>query len=209
MLRLIALMTMLIDHIGVVFFPDYIIFRIVGRLAFPLFAWGIARGYRHTHSFKKYALRLLVLGIITQYPYMKLFDTQGLNICITLFVSLIALKLYDNKDKAIRLVSLGSLFAAILVLEFAFNIELEYGLYGVLTVLGFHIFWEDWALVAYQGLLTLFATPAYGYHSIQLYSIISSPLVIVLKKYDFRLNKALQYGFYPIHIIILLVIKHA
>lgn len=52
MLRLLAMLTMLIDHIGVIFFPDDIILRIVGRLAFPLFAWGIARGYRYTSSLK-------------------------------------------------------------------------------------------------------------------------------------------------------------
>src|SRR5690554_6659253 len=185
MLRLLAMLTMLIDHIGVIFFPDDIILRIVGRLAFPLFAWGIARGYRYTSSLKRYAIRLLALGIISQYPYMILFQTQTLNICITFFISLIA----------------------ILLLEIVFKIKLEYGLYGVLTVMGFHIFWRDWSLVAYQGLLTLIASPLYSYHMIQLYSVIASPLVIILAKRDFKLNKTIQYGFYPLHIIILLSIK--
>ena len=103
MLRLLAMLTMLIDHIGVIFFPDDIIFRLVGRLAFPLFAWGIARGYRYTSSLKRYAIRLLALGIISQYPYMILFQTQTLNICITFFISLISQKLYDIKTKLVSL----------------------------------------------------------------------------------------------------------
>lgn len=207
MLRLLAMLTMLIDHIGVIFFPDDIILRIVGRLAFPLFAWGIARGYRYTSSLKRYAIRLLALGIISQYPYMTLFQTQTLNICITFFISIIALKLYDSENRLVSLLGPGSLFIAILLLEIVSKIKLEYGLYGVLTVMGFHIFWRDWSLVAYQGLLTLISSPLYSYHMIQLYSVIASPLVIILEKRDFKLNKTIQYGFYPLHIIILLVIK--
>ena len=43
MLKLIAMLTMLVDHIGLLFFPEIMAFRIVGRIAMPLFAYGIAQ----------------------------------------------------------------------------------------------------------------------------------------------------------------------
>ena len=62
MIKILAYLTMLMDHTGQVFFPDYVIFSLVGRLTFPLFAWGISNGYRRTHNFRKYALRLLLIS---------------------------------------------------------------------------------------------------------------------------------------------------
>ena len=50
-IQFIAALTMLIDHIGMVFFPSVIGFRAIGRLSFPLFAFGIAEGVRYTHRF--------------------------------------------------------------------------------------------------------------------------------------------------------------
>ena len=50
-IQFIAALTMLIDHIGMVFFPSVIGFRAIGRLSFPLFAFGIAEGVRYTHCF--------------------------------------------------------------------------------------------------------------------------------------------------------------
>ena len=53
-LKIIALITMLIDHIGLVFFPGIEIFRIIGRISFPIFAFMIAEGCEHTENKKKY-----------------------------------------------------------------------------------------------------------------------------------------------------------
>ena len=47
-LKLIALITMTVDHMGLILFDQFILLRIVGRLAFPIFAWMIAEGCRHT-----------------------------------------------------------------------------------------------------------------------------------------------------------------
>lgn len=68
MIKIIAMLTMLLDHVGQVFFLNMIIFPIVGRLALPLFAWGIVNGYKKTRNFKMYSLRILILAIVSQYP---------------------------------------------------------------------------------------------------------------------------------------------
>ena len=77
-IQFIAALTMLIDHIGMVFFPIAIGFRAIGRLSFPLFAFGIAEGVRYTHCFWRYFGRILLTAVLSQPIYMLLFGiTQG------------------------------------------------------------------------------------------------------------------------------------
>ena len=56
-LKWIAIISMLIDHIGLVLFPEEQIFRIIGRLAFPIFAYTLTEGFLHTGNIKKYLIR--------------------------------------------------------------------------------------------------------------------------------------------------------
>ena len=62
-LKMIALITMTLDHIGVVIFPQVEWLRIVGRLAFPLFAYMIAEGCRHTRSMGRYFATMAILAL--------------------------------------------------------------------------------------------------------------------------------------------------
>ena len=61
-LKYIAALTMLIDHAGLLLFPRNILFRIIGRLAFPIFAFMIAEGCRYTRNKLKYFLSVFILG---------------------------------------------------------------------------------------------------------------------------------------------------
>ena len=55
-LKMIAMLSMLADHIGAVLFPEQILFRVIGRLAFPIFAYTLVEGFFYTHDIKKYIL---------------------------------------------------------------------------------------------------------------------------------------------------------
>jgi hypothetical protein len=204
MIKLIAMLTMLIDHIGVAFFPNALWLRVIGRIAFPLFAWGIARGYKHTRNFKWYALRLLAAGLVSQLPYVWLFGKDYLNICFTLLTGLLVLKLFDSKalPVPVKVAGMAALLAA------AHYMNMEYGIYGIFTILIFFLFWDDKRVFLYQSLLTLAGIIVYRYHEIQLVSIFASFIVMYWHKYDFKLNKLVQYGFYPLHIIVLLLIRY-
>ena len=61
LLKMLALITMTCDHVGLQLFPDILIFRIIGRLAMPIYAFMIAEGCRHTRNRKKYLLLLWFL----------------------------------------------------------------------------------------------------------------------------------------------------
>ena len=66
--KIIAMVSMLLDHMGLLFFPDEQIFRILGRIAFPIFAYMIAEGCRYTKTRAKY------LGMIGGMAITKAFS---------------------------------------------------------------------------------------------------------------------------------------
>ncbi|MGB3200723.1 MAG: TraX family protein, partial [Nodosilinea sp.] len=92
-LKLLAAITMLVDHIGVVFFPDDVRFRLVGRISFPLFIWLLVQGEAHTRDLGRYAIRLAILGLVSQPIYQLFFDINRLNILFELLVGLGCLRL--------------------------------------------------------------------------------------------------------------------
>ena len=68
-LKLIAVCTMFIDHMGDTLFPGVMWLRCIGRVAFPIFCFLIAEGCVHTHDRKKYALRLFVFAVLSEIPF--------------------------------------------------------------------------------------------------------------------------------------------
>lgn len=202
MIKIIAFVTMLLDHIGLVYFPGISLFRILGRLSFPLFAWGIANGYRKTNNIKAYGMRLLILGLLSQLPYYLLFHTGYLNICFTLLIGLLVIALYESS------LSIGlKLMGLMIAIAFTYYIPFEYSFYGLLTILLFHIFWNKGSIIYYQGVLTIVAILVLKFDPMQLVSILSVLIVLVFQNHYIKLKKWIQYGFYPIHLVILLLLK--
>ena len=72
-LRIIACVSMLLDHIGFAF--NINILRIIGRLAFPLYVYLLYNGYKHTSNRFLYAVRLGVFAAVSQIPF-SLFTTK-------------------------------------------------------------------------------------------------------------------------------------
>ncbi len=77
-LKFIACITMLIDHVGLILFPQFAIFRILGRISFPLFAFMIAEGCRYTKNKLKHFLMIFGLGILCQLAYVATDVESGL-----------------------------------------------------------------------------------------------------------------------------------
>ena len=72
-LKLIAILSMAIDHVGSAFFPQYPVFRWIGRLAFPIFAYCLTVGLLYTHDIKRYLIRLSVFALVSQPFYIFAF----------------------------------------------------------------------------------------------------------------------------------------
>lgn len=123
MIQVLAYLTMIVDHLGQVFFPGLWWFQLIGRAAFPLFAWTVGIGAIKSRNLDRYIFRVLGLGVLSQWPYAMLFPGH-LNICFTLGLALV---LYRS------LINLDWWGGAALV--FPLVVPVSYGLPGVLLVL--------------------------------------------------------------------------
>ena len=96
MMKVIAALCMLIDHIGLIFYPLDLRWRIIGRLAMPIFAYGVARGAFYTSSIKRYMKKMLLFSVASQIPFWGMryldggqaFFTLNLNIGFTFWIAL-------------------------------------------------------------------------------------------------------------------------
>ncbi len=207
-LKLIALLSMTIDHTGKLLFINDDIFNILGRIAFPLFAFQIVEGYTHTKSIKKYLFRLFLVAVISQFVFYELF--HGLNTIFTLLIGLLCILIYEKQeDKVISI----SLILVILLLSILFN--LDYGLYGLLVIIFFYVFRESKVKksIAFTILTIIhYSLLMYTSKDISLLLPMSTTLssLIFINLYNNKKGKSLKYLFYiyyPLHLCILWLIQ--
>lgn len=204
-LKVIAIVTMLIDHIGHLLLPELIILRMIGRVSFPIFAYLIATGYHRTRDYKKYALRLTGFALISQLPYAYFTTSSTINftapnIFFTLLFGLLLLPLFHHEKFQIRLL------AAPLAL-LADVLHLSYGFYGVMTIVMFSVFAYDKRFQAIGFILLngLYLMNAPG--SVQPLAFFALPIIWYTPQLGLKVPKYIGYGFYPIHLIVLKIIS--
>ncbi len=163
---------MVIDHVGLFFFPQFFVMRIIGRLAFPLFAWLIANGAHYTHDIKKYGLRLLGLAIATQIPFWYANQIVGapalyFNVVFTLCLGLLAIaaiqRTRDWRYQALAIIACATVAAA-------FNTD--YGAAGVLSIVAFYGFRDDFWKMALSQIVILGVMP-YVVHELILQRVVN------------------------------------
>jgi len=207
-LKIIAIIAMLIDHIGTVFieYPIVIPFRIIGRITAPVMAFFIVEGYHYTKDVNKYIKRLFIFALISQVPFMLLFGNK-LNVLFTYLIAIIILEFfYKIEDKFISI----SFISILLTL----SLLTDWGIIGVLFVLIFHIFRENKIRKLLCFSLIVISNSIYLCISSSLINIISLAslfAIIFILLYNNKRGKKLKYffyAFYPIHMLILFLIKY-
>lgn len=88
-LKIIAIITMFIDHLGYAIYGRLSFFNYIGRIAFPIFAFQISEGYIYTKNLKKYLLRLFVFAIISQIPFLLFYSIFSKNFALNIFFTLL------------------------------------------------------------------------------------------------------------------------
>lgn len=88
-LKIIAAFAMLADHVGLMFFPRVSLFRIVGRLALPIFAFMIAEGCRYTRNRLRYFLQIFLLAAACQIVYFLVDKSLYMSILVTFSCSIL------------------------------------------------------------------------------------------------------------------------
>ena len=210
----IAFLTMTIGHIGHIFFPHLIILRVFGRVAYPIFAYGVAKGYKRTRNLSNYALRLWYLALISQIPFYLYLEVRQFNVCFTLLAGLLAIHIINFKIHiAFRL------FFIALVIAVAELFGFDSGAYGVLLVIMFYLL-EDKPkeLFLVMNVLNI-AAAFYHHYPIQVFAIFAIPIIFYndrLKLKFFKNNnskkyqeaiKWFKYSYYPLHLMVLYLIK--
>lgn len=196
-LKLIAVVCMIIDHIGLAFFPEYIIFRILGRIAFPIFAYTLVEGFFHTRNLKKYLVRLGIFMLLSEIPFDlavsgKILEFGHQNIFFTLFLGILTLTLIvktTSISKQFLIVAISLLLSRVL--------NMDYSSMGIMTILLFYYFRDKKKeqLLA-VGLLNLLMAG-----KLQMFSILAFiPIALHNGKQGPKM-KWFFYAFYPMHLL--------
>jgi hypothetical protein len=215
-LKLIAIITMLIDHIGYVFIPSnttlYWISRGIGRLAFPIFIFLIVEGFYHTRDIKKYLTRMGIFAIISEIPfdlafYGKLIANRHQNVFFTLFLGLLLITLMDMVEKKFpKQAFTSNIIDALLTIVFcviASFLKTDYGFGGILLIVTFYLFRGSKIVITLSVLFI--STTIFG--SINVLEVLS---MIPIAFYNGKKGKSAKYFFYvfyPAHLLILYLIN--
>lgn len=207
MLKWIACLSMLIDHLGAVCFSGIIGFRIIGRLAFPIYCFLLVEGAVHTHDMKKYILRMGLFALISEIPFDLAFYHQWIytghqNVFFTLGLGLLAIWFLehpiDNLDIPDALYRLLVVIVAGLIAEF---LNTDYGFTGVMIICIFYYLRER-SLEKYLIVAILLA--AMG--GVEVYAVLALIPMLLYNGERGRQTKMMQYGFYifyPAHLLLL------
>ncbi len=149
-LKIIAAIAMLIDHTAVIFFPQNQLLRIIGRLAFPIFAFMISEGARYTSNKIKYLLTMFSVAAVCQIAYIIYGQFEPFNILITFSLSTVIIFALQNfktkffsKDssKEAIFISLFLLcFSVAIVYYINTLIKIDYGFAGCMTPVAASLF---------------------------------------------------------------------
>ena len=217
-LKLIAMISMVFDHAGDMFFPDVMWPRMIGRLAMPIFSFFIAEGFSHTRDKKKYLCRLGIFALISEIPFDLAFEGKigfsHQNIMLSFFLAVVALMLYDwiqgGTKSEENHASIGKTILGVLVVAAIAALSLllraDYTIFAVIAVFLFYVLRQKHPLVRTGvGVTFLALTRTIGYYCTTGFSFI--PLAM----YNGKKGKGLKwlfYGFYPGHLLLLAAIKY-
>jgi len=217
-LKIIAIVTMTIDHIGYYLLPEtsewYLVTRIIGRIAFPLFAFFIAEGYWHSHDRTKYLVRLMDFAAMFEAIIIGYYLASGVNLIFkvnilwTLAAGLLCLILLNRQE----------IYFKLLVIPLVIGVELlklQYGAYGIGLILIFGFIRKlPWRVLA-MAMFTLFFVqiPLFqligldsyaryqGYS--QWFSLIALVLIAFYNGQKGTFNRYFFYFYYPAHLILI------
>jgi len=204
----IAMITMLIDHIGAVFFPTEIVLRMIGRLSFPLYVYLMVIGYHRTRSYSKYVFRIGLLAIISQLPYQLAFDTLRFNVIATLLVCLLTLKILDitKLPIAIRVLLTIAVTALLEIISF------DYGAYALVLMLIYR-YLSSTVMITVQFIaeiiFMIYNSWVFQFISMIITYFIAFKPTTLQKLSQWRAPSWLWRSFYPLHLTLIAIINYS
>jgi hypothetical protein len=204
-LKMIAIVTMLIDHIGAVLYPGEMIFRYIGRISFPIFLFLMVEGFYHTRNVRKYEVRMVIFAFISEIPFDLAFsgtmwNPRSQNVFFTLAIGLIMMDLLQKWNDTMW--KQACVIAACII-----GAELlctDYGGAGILMIFFFYKYRDNWVVkLMWTGIISLICFSG----TIECFCIIAFlPILLYNGKKGPSLKYAF-YAFYPAHLLILYLIS--
>ena len=235
LLKLIAMIAMVIDHTGKMFFPQYRVMRIIGRLAFPIYCYCVAAGCVYSRNRMKYLSRIVLMGLVSQpfYAVALAHTTPAMyairfadnpvgavfnfyvrswatpNIMWTLALGLLAC--WALRDRQIPCL------IALMLIIWKVDSSINYGWQGVALIALFYLFINRWwlSLPVLLVYMAWWGMKGGGFHlfgvsfGIQMFALLALPLIYIPTYSKLKINKWVFYLFYPAHLIGIMLIQFA
>ena len=231
-LHIMAMIFMLCDHLWATVIPGNEWLTCIGRIAYPLFAFMIVEGYFHTHNLKRYVGRLFLFALLSEIPFnlvmgSRYFYPLHQNVLFTFLIGIGLIHLNELAKKSCKpwlriLTCVGTLGLGFILGLITFA---DYHYAGVFTVLAFYFFrgrkWWHFlgqALCLYYINFEILQGLAYEIHLFgrtyfflqQGFAMLALIPIWLYRGKQGPYNKMLRfvyYGFYPVHLLILAIIK--
>lgn len=215
LLKIIAIVAMLIDHIAAVFVNSntelYLIMRAIGRIAFPIFCFLIVEGYFHTRNVYKYMTRLAIFALISEIPFNLCFYRTTLewshqNVFFTLFIGLLAIFGIELVKKAQGIYDIRTIILQFVIIILAMGaaayLKTDYSMLGILIVICFYVNRGNLLQIAIAMFVITFCLG----NRLQLFSLLALIPIYLYNGQKGRSMKYFFYVFYPAHLMILYLI---
>ncbi|MFR9296528.1 MAG: TraX family protein [Aedoeadaptatus pacaensis] len=220
-LKYMAFLSMLLDHVNNALITPYLdgkglllhvsnLLSILGRVAFPLFMFFLVEGFFKTRSRKKYLINLLIFGILSEVPFdlftsRELFNKNWNNMMFTLALSLATIWIVDEikgrlakKSKALWYGASFVIVAAMCAVAMFFSLDYDY--HAIIVAYLFYLFYEKPLYGAALGYLSIIK---------ELYSVLGFAATLTYNGERGKQYKWLNYAFYPVHLLILGLLRVA
>lgn len=227
-IKIFAIIFMLIDHVGLFLLDGNATFRLLGRIAFPLFCFLLVNGYYHTSDEIKYLKRLALFAIVSEICHDIVFYGQlefnNQNVFFTLTLGLLSIIAAENcteliKEKlngGVQIIAniISKLIILLSFIVMGYLMRVEYGWYGILLIYALYL---TYGATNKHKVLMVLAIIVVNYINIllengvfQAYSIMSVAYIYMFREQQVDVPKAAKmfcYIFYPAHLLVLGLIK--
>ncbi|WP_311376809.1 TraX family protein [Anaerococcus lactolyticus] len=216
-LKYIAFASMFIDHFNKAIITPFLtgtgpmviittIFDILGRIAFPIFAFMVVEGFFKTKSRWSYLRNLLIFAVISEIPYdmfqsAEFVNTWSQNILWGLALGLFTIMIIDKLKAYIKKRPLWVFVSLLLVALSSLGsmlISSDYEYYAIIIIYLYYIFYDKRLLASGLGYFVIIK---------EIYAILGFATVLLYNGEKGKQNKIFNYLFYPVHLLIFGIIR--
>lgn len=206
-LKILALVTMIIDHIGAIFYPDLIFLRIIGRVAFVLYAFMLVEGVYHTNNIHKYIKKIFIWALLSEVPfdiafYGKPFYFGHQNIYFTLLISILGIYFLQRIKYFFY-----SIIVVMVVIGVSYFLNFDYSWYGTTMIMAFYLL-RKMCTFKFIFIETISTIATFNILGVQIFAFLGFIPILIYNGQQGKKNGSIYYSYYAIHLLIFALIKY-